>query len=155
MSPSSVRSVLLPLAILAGLTPIAAQSTTIIKVALEYRAPADGKPSPNFSPKGTQVTLTDLAPSAKLPPGAVRPARSGTIEIGPGKASWMNVLATASNDHPSDLCQLFVDRNRNGNFADDGPALVATPSQNDKTKAWWTSIGSIEVSMPYGGGVTE
>jgi thiol-disulfide isomerase/thioredoxin len=141
-------------AVLACLAPVVAQSK-LIKVSLEYRAPADGKPSPNFSPKGTQVRLTDLGPAVALPPGAVRPARKGMIEIGPIQSSWVGVLATASAEHPADLCQLFVDRNRNGDFSDDGPALKATPTQNDKTKAWWTSINAIELSVPYGGGVTE
>jgi hypothetical protein len=63
-------------AVLAGLSPITAQSK-LIKVSLEYRAPGDGKPSPNFSPKGTQVRVADLDASAQLPPGAVRPARRG------------------------------------------------------------------------------
>ena len=140
--------------LLGGLSVITAQSK-LIKVALDYRAPGDGIPSPNFSPKGTQVHVTDVAADAPLPPGAARPARTGMIEIGPTRASWVGVLATACADHPSDLCQLFVDRNRNGNFSDDGPALTATPTQNDKTKAWWTSINAIELSVPYGGGVIE
>lgn len=142
------------LGVLTALAPLAAQ-TELIKVPLEYRAPADGKPSPNFSPKGTQVKVTDIDAQAALPAGAIRPARKGTIEIGPSRSSWVGVLATASPAHPSDLCQLFVDRNRNGDFSDDGPALTATPTQNDKTKAWWASINDIELSVPYGGGVTE
>jgi thiol-disulfide isomerase/thioredoxin len=77
------------------------------------------------------------------------------IEIGPSRSSWVGVLATASTEHPSDLCQLFVDLNRNGDFTDDGPALTAAPTQNDKTKAWWTSINTIELSVPYGAGVSE
>jgi thiol-disulfide isomerase/thioredoxin len=77
------------------------------------------------------------------------------IEIGPARSSWIGVLATASADHPTDLCQLFIDRNRNGDFGDDGPAVTATPTQNDKTKDWWTSITAIELSVPYAGGVTE
>ncbi|HEX5069054.1 MAG TPA: thioredoxin family protein [Vicinamibacterales bacterium] len=141
-------------AAVAALTSISAQSK-IVKVLLEYRAPAEGRPTPNFSPKGTQVRITDIDAAAKLPAGAVRPARKGMIEIGPARSSWVGVLATATAEHPGDLCQLFVDRNRNGDFTDDGPGLTATPTQNDKTKAWWTSINSIELSVPYGPGVTE
>ena len=142
------------LVVVASLAPVTAQSK-LIKVPLEYRAPGDGKPAPNFSPKGTQVKLTDVASSAALPPGAIRPARAGSIEIGTSPSSWVRVLATASSDHPADLCQLFVDRNRNGDFTDDGPALTAAPTQNDKTRAWWTSINAIDLTVPYGGGVTE
>lgn len=144
----------LVLAVLASLTSLTAQSK-LIKVPLEYRAPGDGKPTPNFSPKGTQVKLTDIGADDALPAGAARPARWGHIEIGPNNASWLPVLASASADHPNDLCQLFVDRNRNGNFKDDGPALTAAPAQNDKTKAWWTSINSIDLTVPYAGGVSE
>jgi thiol-disulfide isomerase/thioredoxin len=146
---------ILTVGVLAAVPPIGAQQPKAIRVPLEYRAPADGKPAPNFSPKGTQIHLTDVAASAALPPGAARPARSGSLEIGPGPSSWIRVLATASAAHPSDLCQLFIDRNRNGNFTDDGPALTAAPSQNDKTKAWWTSINAIDLSVPYGRSVIE
>jgi thiol-disulfide isomerase/thioredoxin len=124
----------------------------VIQVKLEYAAPADGKPKPNFSPKGTQVALTDVAPGAPLPPGAVRPARKGMLQVGPSKTSWIPVLVTASAEHPNDLVQLFIDRNRNGSFADDGPAQVATPTQNEKTKAWWSSINKVELTVTYGGG---
>jgi len=156
MALQSSRPWLLVLAIgfLASLAPIAAQPK-VIRVPLEYRAPGEGKPNPNFSPKGSQVRLTDVAETASLPAGAVRPARSGHVEIGPNKSSWIPVLATASVEHPTDLCQLFVDRNRNGNFTDDGPAMAAAPAQNDKTKAWWTSINAIDLSVPYGGSVIE
>ena len=127
--------------------PFAAQST-VITVPLTYHAPGAG-PKPNFSPKGTQVTLSDVPSSQPLPPAAVRPARRGTLQVGPGRASWISVLATASAAHPSDLAQLFIDVNRNGNFADDGPAAVAKPSQNEKTKAWWSSFNGIELKVPF------
>lgn len=126
----------------------------LIKVDLTYAAPGNG-PAPNFSPKGTQVALKDVGPSDPLPPGAARPAKRGLIEVGPGKTSWIPVLATATAANPKDLTQLFIDRNRNGTFDDDGPAMTATPSQNDKTKAWWTSINKVELSVPYAAGVTE
>ena len=58
-------------------------------------------------------------------------------------------LATATAEHPQDLCQLFIDRNRNGNFADDGPALSATPAQREKTLDWWSSVSNVELSIPY------
>lgn len=121
----------------------------IVHVPLEYRAPGDG-PKPNFSPKGTQVALVSVAPDFKLPSGAVRPAKSGTIKVGPDVKSWIPALVTADTQHPLDLCQLFLDRNRNGNFGDDGPPLSAAPTQNDKTKASWSSFNKIELPVPYG-----
>jgi thiol-disulfide isomerase/thioredoxin len=134
---------------LAVASPVAAQQQTI-RVQLEYAAPTDGKPKPNFSPKGTQVALTNVAPDAALPPGAMRPAKRGTMQVGPTKASWIPILVTASAEHPNDLVQLYIDRNRNGSFTDDGPPLSATPSLNEKTKAYWSSINKVEVTIPYG-----
>jgi thiol:disulfide interchange protein DsbD len=134
---------------------LATVQTRIVRAALEYRAPGDGKPTPNFSPKGTQVKLTDLSKAAVLPAGAARPARSGVMEVGPNKTSWIPVLATSSPDCPADLCRVYLDRNRNRNFRDDGPALTAAPSQNARTKAWWTSIDKVSLSIPYGRGISE
>lgn len=133
---------------LAATTPAAAQEQ-IVRATLEYGAPGDGRPTPNFSPKGTQVPLIPVAASRKIPAGALRPAKRGVIKVGPDQRSWIPVLATACDGHPRDLCQLFLDRNRNGRFADDGPPLVGTPTQNAKTRAWWTSINKIELSVPY------
>jgi thiol-disulfide isomerase/thioredoxin len=79
----------------------------------------------------------------------------GTLKVGPDERAWIRVLATASPEFPSDLCQLYVDRNRNGRFDDDGAPRVVKPSQNDKTKAWWSSIDNVELTVPYGGGVSE
>ncbi len=124
----------------------------MVHVDLAYRAKTPGAPSPNFSPKGMQVPLAAVPETAALPAGAVRPAKTGVIKIGLDQASWIPVLATATTNHPKDLCQVFLDRNRNGNFADDGPGLTAQPTQNAKTKAWWSSIDSVELSVPYGPG---
>ena len=121
-----------------------------IRAELAYAAPAEGKPKPNFSPKGTQIALTAIPSSETLPEGALFPAKKGFIMIGPDKASWIPVLAAACAGHPNDACALFVDRNKNGNFADDGPALTTTPAQNVKTKAWWSSINKVELSVAYG-----
>src|SRR5580704_2587434 len=85
-----------------------------------------------------------------LPAGAVRPAKTGTMQIGPDRRSWMSVMATADAEHPADLCRLYLDRNRNGRFDDDGPALVATPTLNEKTKAWWSSFSKTALQVPYG-----
>ncbi|TAK16407.1 MAG: thioredoxin, partial [Acidobacteria bacterium] len=138
------------LAAVVALAPgLSAQSAQVIHVPLEYRGPVDGQPKPNFSPKGMQVPLKAVADAMALPPGAARPAKTGTMLVGPNAASAIPVLATATADHPKDLCLLFVDRNRNGNFADDGPGLPATPTQNAKTKAWWSSINKVELSIPY------
>jgi thiol-disulfide isomerase/thioredoxin len=126
----------------------------VIRVALEYRAPGFG-PGPNFSPIGTQVPLTLVTSSTPLPTGAVHPAKTGTLRVGPGREAWVPVLVAATAEFPRDLCQLFVDRNRNGRFDDDGPAAAVKPSQNEKTKAWWSSIGNVALSIPYGAGSPE
>jgi thiol:disulfide interchange protein DsbD len=126
----------------------------VIHVDLEYRAPGNGL-APNFSPYGTQVPLAAVAAGTPLPSGSVQPAKRGVMKIGPTNASWIPVLVTADAAHPDDLCRLYVDRNRNGNFTDDGPAVVAAPAQNDKTKAWWSSFNKVEVTVPYGAGKTE
>jgi len=146
---------LILLVVAAAAASPAAVQPRLIHATLEYRAPGDGKPAPNFSPKGTQVQLTDVSPKAVLPAGAVRPARSGIIAVGPDKTSWIPVLATASKEFPGDLCQIFLDRNRNGSFRDDGPALTGAPSQNARTKAWWTSINKVELKIPYSRTVVE
>jgi len=134
-------------------TPLVAQEK-IVSVDLVYRAPGNG-PQPNFSPYGTPVKLTDLPAGATLPEGATRPARTGTVQVGPGQDSWIRVLATCDADHPKDLARLYVDRNRNGNFTDDGPPIAVALTENDKTKAWWESFRNVEFAVPYGGGVTE
>jgi thiol-disulfide isomerase/thioredoxin len=127
----------------------------VVRVELACRAPAPGAPQPNFSPKGMQVPLAPVSDAVALPAGAVRPAKSGVMKIGTDQRSWMPVLVTVSAGHPKDLCQLFVDRNRNGNFVDDGPGLKAEPSQNAKTRAWWSSFNKVELSVPYGSGGAE
>ena len=45
-----------------------------------------------------QVALTAVPRTVKLPAGAVRPAKRGMMQLGPTKAGWVPVLATASND---------------------------------------------------------
>jgi thiol-disulfide isomerase/thioredoxin len=138
------------LLILAPVPALRAQAPDqLVRVPLNYGAPGDGRPTPNFSPKGTQVLLTPVRAGTRLPPGAVRPAKRGTIKVGPDQRSWIPVLVTSCADHPLDLCQLFLDRNRNGSFSDDGPGLTGTPTQNAKTKAWWTSINKVELSVNY------
>jgi thiol-disulfide isomerase/thioredoxin len=136
------------LSTLAAGASCAAPEPAEITVPLTYHAPGEG-PRPNFSPKGTQVALTALPEGAALPQGAVRPAKQGLLQVGPARDSWIPVLATASASHPSDLTQLFVDVNHNGNFADDGPPAVATPSQNAKTKAWWSSFNAIDLRVKF------
>jgi hypothetical protein len=64
------------------------------------------------------------------------PARTGTLKVGPDETSWINILVTADSDHPQDLRRLYIDRNRNGDFGDDGPHFLANSSLNEKTKAW-------------------
>jgi thiol-disulfide isomerase/thioredoxin len=112
-------------------------------------------PRPDFSPYGTQVKLSGLPAGAPLPEGAARPAKTGTLQVGPDQRSWIKILATADSAHPRDLCRLYIDRNRNGNFSDDGPPLIARPSMDEKTKDWRCSFGGAEMSIPYRSGVVE
>jgi thiol-disulfide isomerase/thioredoxin len=123
----------------------------VVTATLDYHSPADSQPKPNFSPKGTQIPLTAVAGSATLPDGSVRPAKTGVIRVGPDGKAWIPILVTADSAHPLDLTRLYVDRNRNGDFTDDGAALAATPSLNAKTHAWWTSIGNVTLPVPYSG----
>ncbi|MGD0310584.1 MAG: thioredoxin family protein, partial [Acidobacteriota bacterium] len=139
-------------AIMAALgAPADTQQDRVFRVDPAYRAPGNG-PAPNFSPKGTQVALTDVAEGFTLPKGAVLPAKRGIIKIGPNEKSWIPVLATADAIHPKDLCQVFLDRNRNGIFTADGPASIATPTKNEKTGDWWSSFSGAEISIHYGSG---
>lgn len=131
-----------------ALSPSHAQQQ-VVTATLEYHAPIAGQPKPNFSPKGTQIPLTPVATSAALPPGSTLPAKTGTIKVGPDTTGWIPILLTAAADHPSDLTRLFVDLNRNGDFTDDGPPLTAVPTQRASTKAWWTSISNVTLSVPY------
>src|SRR5579872_6646777 len=131
----------------------AGQQEKIVRVDLAYHGPGSGF-LPNFSPYGTQVKLTDLPPGVSLPEGAALPAKTGTMQVGPDQNSWIRILVTAAPDHPQDLCRLFIDRNRNGDFRDDGPVLTASPNQNPKTKAWSASFRA-ELSIPYGNGIVE
>jgi thiol-disulfide isomerase/thioredoxin len=84
-----------------------------------------------------------------LPAGAIRPAKRGVLQVGPVRDSWIPVLVTASAAHPHDLTQLFIDRDRNGNFGDDGPPAVAVPAQNAKTKAWWSSFNALTLQVRF------
>jgi len=131
--------------------PAGAQQDRVFRVDLAYRTHGNG-PAPNFSPKGTQVALTDVARGFTLPEGAVLPAKRGIIKIGPNEKSWIPILAAADTIYPKDLCQVFLDRNRNGSFTDDGPALIATPTKNEKTGAWWSSFSGAELSIQYSNG---
>jgi len=140
--------------LLAAAYPVAGQQERIVRVDLAYQAPGNG-PNPNFSPYGTQVRLSDLPADAPLPEGAAWPAKTGTVQVGPDQKSWIKILATTDSAHPQDLCRLYIDRNRNGNFTDDGPALTANPTLNEKTKAWWSSFTGAEMSVPYGAGIVE
>jgi thiol-disulfide isomerase/thioredoxin len=148
MSKTPLRIVTASILLLTAATMTTVGQGAVVHVDLSYGAPGNG-PAPNFSPKGTQVTLTDVAANVVLPPGAARPAKSGVIKIGPNEKSWIPVLATADAAHPADLCQLYLDRNRNGNFADDGAPVTAVPTLNDKTKAWWSSFAKTELRIPY------
>ncbi|MBP8273986.1 MAG: thioredoxin family protein [Acidobacteria bacterium] len=130
------------------IVPLGAQGQ-VIRAELTYHAPVKDQPKPNFSPKGMQVTLADAPASMTLPAGAVRPAKMGKMKLGPNEAAWVPVLTTATAAFPKDLCQLFIDKNRNGNFTDDGPALTATPTQREKTLDWWSSMSNVELNVPY------
>ena len=134
-------------AVIGAADPAVAQQ--IVRAELSYRAPVTGAPAPNFSPKGTQVPLTEVAADMTLPEGALRPAKAGTIKIGPSDRSWIGVLLTADADDPKELCRLYLDRNRNGSVLDDGPAVVAKPAPREKTGDVWTSFSRIEITLPY------
>lgn len=134
--------------------PVIAQQDTIVHVDLVYRAPSNGL-KPDFSPYGTQIKLSDLPADAHLPEGASRPAKDGILQIGPDQSSWIRILATADSTHPRDLSRLYIDRNRNGNFSDDGPAINGTLTFQEKTKAWWSTFNDAEISIPYKAGVVE
>jgi thiol-disulfide isomerase/thioredoxin len=127
----------------------AAGQSNVITVPLTYQAPEGKGPKPNFSPKGTQVALKSVGRNEVLPRGAIRPAKTGVLQVGPERRSWIPVLATASEAYPSDLTQLYIDANRNGNFADDDLPVTTKPSQNEKTKAWWSSFNSIELTVAF------
>ncbi len=142
------RSVLTMLSLGALASPLCAQEERI-RVPLSYHAPVTGEPRPNFSPKGTQVALVAVPPGTPLPEGAVQPVRHGMMQVGPDSGAWMPVMVSASAEYPADLTQLWLDRNRNGRFDDEGPALRAAPTQNAKTKAWWSSISNVEFTIPY------
>jgi thiol:disulfide interchange protein DsbD len=139
--------------LLAAAYPAAGQQTRIVRAELVYQAPGNG-PKPDFSPYGTQVKLFDLPADIRLPEGSARPAKTGVMQVGPDQ-SWIRILVTADSAHPQDLCRLYIDRNRNGNFTDDGPALTANPTLNEKTKAWWSSFTGAEISIAYGAGIVE
>ena len=126
----------------------------VLRVDLAYRAPGSG-PSPNFSPKGSMVPLTDVAVHVALPDGANRPAKSGSITIGSSDRAAVPLLATADPACPKDLCRFYLDRNRNGSFADDGAALTTTPTIREKTGDAWSSFSRIELEVPYGGGPAD
>jgi hypothetical protein len=134
--------------------PSAGQEERIVRVDLAYHAPGHG-PKTDFSPYGTQVKLSDLPSDAQLPEGATRPAKTGTLRVGLDQTSWIDILATADSAHPQDLCRLYIDAHRNGNFTDDGPPLTATPTLNEKTKAWWSSFDGAVFSISYGPGILE
>ena len=125
-----------------------------VRVDLAYRAPGSG-PAPNFSPKGTAVTLADVAPTMALPAGSIRPAKVGTLQVGPNERAWMKVLVTSQSEYPKDLCRLYVDRNRNGNFEDDGAPVLAVPSLREKTGDTWSSFSDFEITVPYDAAVSE
>jgi len=129
-----------------------ARAQQVVRADLMYRAPVTGAPAPNFSPKGTQVTLADVAPDMALPEGALRPAKTGTMKVGPSDRSWVTVLLTAEAENPKELCRLYVDLNRNRSFLDDRPPVVAKPAPREKTGDVWTSFSRIELTVPYGRG---
>jgi len=133
---------------------VAGQQERVIRVDLAYQAPGSG-PSPDFSPYGTQVKLSDLPVNAQLPEGAAQPAKTGTLQLGPDQKSWIKILVTSDSAHPRDLCRLYIDADRNGNFSDDGPALMAKPGLNEKTKAWWSSFNGAVLPIPYGAAIVE
>jgi hypothetical protein len=131
--------------LLAAVSPGAAQTEKVFRVDLSYQGPGNG-PAPNFSPYGTLVRLTDLPADARLPEDAVRPAKSGTVQVGPDQKVSIRILVTADAAHPQDLCRLYIGS---------GPAVMASVTQNEKTKAWWSSFRGAKFSVPYANGAVE
>lgn len=135
----------------AGGRLVGQEKDVTVTATLAYAAPGNG-PSVGFSPYGTQVPLTDADASLALPAGAARPAKVGIIKIGPSQQSWITILVTSEHAHPLDLCRVYLDRNRDGKFDDDGDPLIAAPTQNEKTKAWWASFAKTQLQVPYASG---
>ena len=73
--------------------PAQARAQDSIRAVMAYRAPGAG-PAPNFSPKGSQVTLFDVPADMALPEGSTRPAKSGTIK----NRSWRDRLDAGARD---------------------------------------------------------
>lgn len=144
--------VLVTLVAAASVPGIAQGPDETFTVPLAYGSPNGTSPTPNFSPKGTLVPLADVPAAMTLPAGAARPAKQGVVKVGPGQSSWVPILVTSDAQHPKDLSQLFIDRNRDGDFGDDGASAVAAPAQNAKTKAWWSSFNKLELPIPYAAG---
>jgi thiol-disulfide isomerase/thioredoxin len=134
-----------------GVVSMAAQGrpTAGDPVAVDLRYASRGldasRPAPNFSPAGTRVPLSDAPPGTA---GSL-PARIGVLKVGPSEAAWVRVLATADAAHPTDLCRVSLDLNRNGNFSDDGEPLVATPTAREKTGDMWSSFPAATLTIPY------
>ena len=141
----------------AGTADTADDGVNTITVPLAYQQPGEGRPAPNFSPRGTQLPLSPAADTVPLPEGAARPAMITTLRVGPSNDAWVPVLVTSDPGHPRDLTRLFFDLDRDGDFLDDGPGarFEAVPSQNERTGDWWSSFSDIRLEIPYAGGVTE
>jgi len=152
--PWSCRAVAAAFAFALAMPTLVLAQDAAVRVPMTFQAPGNG-PAPNFSPKGTQVPLADLDAAAALPPGSTAPAKSGVIRIGPGEASWMRVLVTSDAAHAGNFSRLFLDRNRNGSFLDDGEPAVAEPSVREKTGDTWVSFNRLQVTVPYAGAVVE
>lgn len=155
MSMTTLRALALFALLLGASGTAVGQQERTFRIDLIYHAPVTGQPKPNFSPYGTQVELTDLPAGAPLPDRAARPAKVGTVQIGLSQSAWFQILVTSDSAHPQDLCRLYVDRNRNGDFADDGPAITADLIQNKKTLAWASNFNKVELSIPYRDGIVE
>src|ERR1022692_4542676 len=97
---------------------LAAQTGKVFRVELSYQEPGN-RPAPDFTPGGTPIGLSEWPANTVLPQGAMRPAKTGIIAIGPDRENRFRILMTADSNHPRDLCRLYVDLNRNGDFTDD------------------------------------
>jgi thiol-disulfide isomerase/thioredoxin len=127
----------------------------VYTVPLTYNVLGDGQ-LPAFWPIGKRVALTEMASGEVLPSGAVHPARRGLIQVGPTPESWIPLLLTAGAEDPDTLSEepgafsrLYIDMNRNGDFSDDGPPVVATPTRNEKTGDLWSSFSDIEFRVRF------
>jgi len=102
-------------------------------VALAYRAPVNGL-RPDFSPYGTEVRLSDLPAGAPLPPGAARPAKTGTMQIGPDQKAWIRIFGCVGFHPPPGSMPALHRPQPEWQFPRRWSGLTAVLTQNPKNQ---------------------